>query len=319
MQTQILSANDAGLSLAALILGRGGLVAFPTETVYGLGADARNDQAVAAIYQAKGRPSFNPLIVHVASFVAATEFADFSPTAALLARAFWPGPLSLVLPILPGQLSHLVSAGMPSVAIRVPAHPVAQALLQIFDGPVAAPSANPSGQISPTAPGHVTAGLGDKIDAVLDGGLCSVGVESTILGVSGDKVTLLRPGGVSVEQIAKVIGYVPVSDTNETAPNSPGQLASHYAPTARMLLNVTEPTPDMLTLGFGAGIAHPTLNLSGRGQLIEAAANLFAHLHALDAMAGENQIIAVAPIPDTGLGLAINDRLNRAAAPRGGQ
>ncbi len=320
MQTQILSANDAGLSLSSLILQRGGLVAFPTETVYGLGADARNDKAVAAIFAAKGRPSFNPLIVHVQSLPAATEFADFSPLAFKLAQAFWPGPLSLVLPLLKGgQLSHLVSAGMPSVAIRIPAHPVAQGLLQVFGGPIAAPSANPSGQISPTTPGHVTVGLKDRIDAILDGGLCSVGVESTILGVSDDDVTLLRPGGISVEQIAKVIGFTPTLTTNETTPNSPGQLLSHYAPKADIVLNVTDPEPEMMSLGFGNAIAHPTLNLSPKGDLTEAAANLFAHLHALDAMANADQCIAVAPIPMTGLGLAINDRLTRAAAPRDGQ
>ncbi len=284
----------------------------PTETVYGLAADARNDLAVARIFEAKGRPRFNPLIVHLAGAAAAQEYVTWSDAAQKLADAFWPGPLTLVLPLRPDSgLSPLVTAELPSLAVRVPAHPLAHALLQEFGGPVAAPSANPSGRISPTEPRHVLDGLSGRIEAVLDGGACPVGVESTIVGLTGTP-TLLRPGGVAAEEIETVLGQ-PLALHSEGDPLiAPGQMTSHYAPGAKVRLNADHAEPGEALLGFGPMAC--TLNLSERGDLTEAAANLFHHLHALDAMTPAG--IAVAPIPDTGLGRAINDRLRRAAAPR---
>jgi L-threonylcarbamoyladenylate synthase len=312
--TEILSPDDAGLSAAADILADGGLVAFPTETVYGLGGAAMNGQAVARIYEAKGRPSFNPLIVHCADAAMARDFAGWSDAADNLASAFWPGPLTMVLPLrAESGLSSLVSAGQPSVALRVPAHPLAQALIARFGGPIAAPSANPSGRISPTTSAHVAAGLSGRIAAILDGGPCAVGVESTIIGLTGTP-TLLRPGGLPLEAIGAALG-APLSRPPlgaEAAPSSPGQLRSHYAPGAAVLPNVTAPAPGQRLLGFGP-VSGAEMNLSPAGDLTEAAANLFAMLHALDD--GQSPI-AVSPIPDHGLGRAINDRLRRAAAPR---
>ena len=313
IDTESLLPTPDGLARAARILGAQGLVAFPTETVYGLGGDARSDLAVARIFEAKGRPRFNPLIVHVPDLGAAQEFAVFDDRALAVAAAFWPGPLTLVLPLRAAAgLSPLVTAELDSVAIRIPAHPVAQSLLRAFAGPLAAPSANPSGRISPTRAGHVLDGLSGRIAAVLDGGACAVGVESTILGLA-DTPTLLRPGGVATEALEALLGPLP-SGGNSEKPNAPGQLASHYAPGAAVRLGASAPNPNEVYLGFGPGPAN--LNLSPTADLIEAAANLFHLLRESDALAGPNGKIAIAPIPETGLGRAINDRLRRAAAPR---
>ena len=304
------------------------LVAFPTETVYGLGGDGLDDKVVAAIYQAKGRPQFNPLIVHVASLEAAQELAEFNPTAGKLAKAFWPGPLTLVVPRRSQcRVSLLASAGLDSLAIRVPAHPVAQALLQRFAGPLVAPSANRSGAISPTSADHVVAGLNGKIDMVLDGGDCEVGVESTIVSCLGEQPVILRHGGVARKAIEALLGVkvkdgqgnakapvAPDAPDAPVAPVAPGQLQSHYAPKASVRLKVLEPAADEAFLGFGPLAIEPVLNLSTTGDVSEAAANLFKMLHQLDHQGYEK--IAVSPIPDHGLGEAINDRLRRAAAPR---
>lgn len=293
---------------AAKVLQDGQVVAFPTETVYGLGADARSDKAVARIYEAKDRPSFNPLIIHVADVAMAETLADFTPAARGL-TPLWPGPLSMVLPLRSDAgLSTLALAGQPSVAIRIPAHPMAQALLQAFGGPLAAPSANPSGRISPTTADHVEH-LSGRIAGVLDGGPATVGLESTILDLR-DRPRLLRAGGVALEDIETLVG--PIDISTDAAPIAPGMLASHYAPQGAVRLNATSAGPGETLLGFGdiAG----DLTLSATGDLTEAAANLFARLHELDTL-GVAQI-AVAPIPNHGLGRAINDRLRRAAAPR---
>ncbi|MEO5613359.1 MAG: L-threonylcarbamoyladenylate synthase [Cypionkella sp.] len=313
-ETETLTATPEGLTRAAQILSAQGLVSFPTETVYGLGGDARSDLAVARIFDAKGRPRFNPLIVHVPDLAAASAFAIFDARAEAVAAAFWPGPLTLVLPLrADAGLSPLVTAELDSVAIRVPAHPVAQALLRAFGGPLAAPSANPSGRVSPTRAVHVIDGLSGRIDAVLDGGTCAVGVESTILGLVGAPA-LLRPGGIATEALEAMLGPL-VSGGNAEKPNAPGQLASHYAPGAAVRLNAESALPGEVRLGFGAGQAD--LNLSVSGDLIEAAANLFHLLREADRLALPGQTIAIAPIPEHGLGRAINDRLRRAAAPRG--
>ena len=313
IQTQTLATTPEGLARAAAILRAQGLVAFPTETVYGLGGDARSDLAVARIFDAKGRPRFNPLIVHVPDLAAAKAFAHFDTRAEAVAGAFWPGPLTLVLPLrADAGLSPLVTAELDTVAIRIPAHPAAQALLRAFGGPLAAPSANPSGRVSPTRAVHVIDGLSGRIDAVLDGGACGVGVESTILGLAGAPA-LLRPGGVPSEALEAMLGPL-ASGGNAEKPNAPGQLASHYAPGAAVRLNADTYLPGEVRLGFGPGPAD--LNLSVSADLIEAAANLFHMLREADVMAGQGGRIAVAPIPEQGLGRAINDRLRRAAAPR---
>lgn len=310
IKTQHLHPNDTGLATAAALLNTGAQVAFPTETVYGLGADARNGQAVAGIYAAKGRPSFNPLIVHVPDVAAAQALVQWSDTADRLASAFWPGALTLVLPLAPGHpLSSLVTAGLETVAIRVPHHPTAQALLRAANMPVAAPSANVSGRISPTTAAHVLDGLSGRIAAVLDDGPCPVGVESTILSLAGTP-TLLRPGGLPVEAIEAALGG-PVSHHAGDAITAPGQLASHYAPGAAVRLNANHADAGEVMLGFGPITGD--LTLSASGDLTEAAATLFDALHQLDRT---GKPIAVAPIPHSGLGAAINDRLNRAAAPR---
>lgn len=315
-ETLTLPPTPDGLARAAALLRAGGLVAFPTETVYGLGGDARNDRAVAAIFAAKGRPSFNPLIVHVPDLAAAQRIAQFDARAVALAERFWPGPLTLVLPLRDGAgISPLVTAGLATVALRVPAHPVAQGLLRAFGGPLAAPSANPSGKVSPTQAGHVLAGLAGRIAAVVDGGACAVGVESTILGLDGQPA-LLRPGGVTVEALEAALGHPLVAGGSETRPNAPGQLASHYAPGAPVRLDVTRPVVGEVWVGFGP-CPGATLTLSESGDLVEAAARLFHILRQADEVAGEGGRIAFAPIPDQGLGRAINDRLRRAAAPRG--
>ena len=313
--TKDLAATPDGLAEAAQILRAGGLVAFPTETVYGLGGDACNDRAVAGIFAAKARPQFNPLIVHVPDLETARRYARVDARAEALAQAFWPGPLTLVLPLVAGcGLSPLVTAGLPSVAIRVPAHPVAQALLRAFGGPLAAPSANPSGRVSPTRADHVRAGLAGRIAAILDGGPCAVGVESTIIGLDGPP-TLLRPGGVPVEVLEAALRQPLAAGGDAQKPNAPGQLASHYAPGAAVRLDATEAEPGEVFVGFGPG-PEAALTLSDSGDLTEAAARLFHILREADALAGPAGRISFAPIPEVGLGRAINDRLRRAAAPR---
>lgn len=311
-QLQRLRPDTHGITTAATFLRAGGLVSFPTETVYGLGANACDDAAVARIYEAKGRPSFNPLIAHLGSRDAAEKLCRFNQDAKALAAAFWPGALTLVLPLKNGaKVSKLVTAGLETLAVRMPDHPVATALLSAFDGPIAAPSANPSGRVSPTTADHVVAGLGDRIDAVIDGGPCKVGVESTIVSCV-DKPALLRAGGIPVEALEACLGQSLQRPGDPSVPVSPGQLASHYAPKGKMRLNARHAEADEVMLGFGP--VEADLNLSRSGDLIEAAANLFACLHRLDEM--QASAIAVSPIPDTGLGRAINDRLRRAAAPR---
>lgn len=313
IETEVLKADTAGLARAGGLLAEGGLVAFPTETVYGLGADARNDLAVARIYEAKGRPSFNPLIVHLPDLDAAHGLCEFTPEAERLADAFWPGALTLVLPMKEGAgISRLVTAGLDTLAIRVPDHPVAHGLLRAFGGPVAAPSANPSGRISPTRAAHVMAGLGGRIEAVVDGGDCGVGLESTIIGCL-PQPTLLRAGGLPIEAIEACLGY-PLARSVEATDNpiAPGQLESHYAPNGRLRLDADHAEAGEILLGFGHVDA--PINLSPSSDLVEAASRLFGCLHELDAMGAER--IAVSPIPDHGLGRAINDRLRRAAAPR---
>lgn len=314
---EILADTAAGHARAAALLRQGALVALPTETVYGLAADATNDAAVAAIFAAKGRPAFNPLIVHVTGLAAAERIAEVSDEARALAGAFWPGPLTLVLPLKPGHgLSPLVTAGLPTVALRVPAHPSMQAVLQAARCPVAAPSANPSGRISATTAEHVIAGLGDKVAAVLDTGPCTVGVESTILAPGPAATRLLREGGLPREAIEPLTGSL-IGDTTPGAKvEAPGQLASHYAPRAPLHLGGA-PQPGEITVGFGT--AGGDLSLSEAGDLHEAAANLFAVLHMADTLAEARgaPAIRVSAIPEKGLGRAINDRLRRAGAPRG--
>lgn len=315
---QIAPASAETLSAAADRLRDGGLVAFPTETVYGLGADARNDDAVARIFAAKDRPSFNPLIVHVADLAAAETLGAVNDLARGLADQFWPGPLSMVLPRLPDSgLSLLVSAGLDTVALRAPAHPLARELLARFAGPIAAPSANRAGEVSPTTAAHVKESLGDAPDLIIDGGACAVGLESTVIDLCGERPAILRHGAVTREQLEGRLGAVDDASIPESgaAPRSPGQIARHYAPTIPIRINVTDPQPDEAFAAFGAPGAHNApamLNLSPSGDLIEAAARLFATLRALDRP--EFTGIAVAPVPDTGIGRAINDRLRRAAA-----
>lgn len=304
---------------AARIIREGGLVAMPTETVYGLAADATNDAAVARIFDAKGRPQFNPLIIHVAGTDMAKRYVDLSPFAEKLMAAFWPGPLTLVLPRRKdGGVSLLVSAGLDTLGVRMPNHPLAQALITSVDRPLAAPSANRSGTISPTHAEHVRDSLGDKVDLILDGGASPVGVESTIVKVADDRVVMLRPGGVARADIERVIGAK--LDNAGGGIEAPGMMASHYAPDASMRLNAREQKDGEAFLGFGdvKGEGRAALNLSGKGDVKEAAANLFAHLRALDRMAGEAnlKVIACAPVPMEGLGEAINDRLARAATPK---
>ncbi len=312
--TQTLQPGPEGLAQAARILRAGGLVAFPTETVYGLGGDATRDHAVARIFDAKGRPRFNPLILHVADLDMAQRFARFDARALDLAARFWPGPLTLVVPLREGSgLSPLVTADLPSVAIRLPAHPVALALLRAFGGPLAAPSANPSGRVSPTRAAHVAAGLSGRIAAIVDGGPCAVGLESTILDLTDAHPLLLRPGGLPSEDLEAVLGPL-TRGGNARKPTAPGQMASHYAPAAALRLNATAAHPGEVLIGFGPVSGHVTL--SAAGDLVEAAAQVFHLLRAADDLAGPTGAIAVAPIPQTGLGRAINDRLSRAAAPR---
>jgi L-threonylcarbamoyladenylate synthase len=307
---RIRPAGSDSLAAAAQLLVRGKLVAFPTETVYGLGADASNGEAVAAIFAAKGRPRFNPLIVHVTDTEAARRQGVFNPLAEKLAAVFWPGPLTLVLPRrADASVSLLVSAGLDSVALRVPSHPLAQVLLAAAGRPLAAPSANASGRITATSAEHVARELGGRVDLILDGGATPLGLESTVIGFEKERAVLLRPGAITREKIEAITG--PLAAAGD-AIQSPGQLESHYAPQARLRLNATKIEPGEALLGFGA-VAESWLNLSPRGDLTEAAANLFSMLRDMD---DQVNAIAVSPIPETGLGEAINDRLRRAAAPR---
>ena len=306
--------SSTEINLAAEALKKGELVAFPTETVYGLGADATSDQAVATLFAVKGRPSFNPLISHVADANAAYALGVFSKGAKKLAEAFWPGPLTVVVPrAAKCPVSLLASAGLPSIALRVPDHPLALELLRAVDRPVVAPSANLSGRVSPTTATHVKRGLGKKVSIILDGGPCTVGVESTVVSFMNARATLLRPGGLEREAIEQVLGHALDVEADSTQPHSPGQMESHYAPHAYLRLEATSPRKGESFLGFGSHDNGP-YTLSAHGDLIEAAANLFRMLHELDALGVK--AIAVAPIPHEGLGEAINDRLRRAAAPR---
>lgn len=314
----IVAATDETIRLAAEALARGKLVAFPTETVYGLGANALDPSAVAKVFAAKERPRFNPLIVHVLGGEEAEVYAVVGQTARKLIDAFWPGPLSLVLPRRDGcPIADLVSAGLDTIALRAPSHAVARALLERAKLPIAAPSANRSGRISPTTAAHVEAELGSLPAMILDGGPCTLGLESTVLGIDGCEVTLLRSGALARERIESVLGRKADASKTAAAPASPGQLAAHYAPETSLRLNVTLPLPGEVLLAFGPEVPKfkgPTLNLSQRGDLVEAAANFFASLRSLDGL--EATAIAVMPIPETGLGEAINDRLKRAAAAR---
>ena len=318
MNANLVPATSEAVARAARLLRGGRLVAFPTETVYGLGGDATRDAAVAAIFAAKGRPRFNPLIVHVPGLVEAEAIAVFDVRVREVARRFWPGPLTLVLKRREDcPISLLASAGLDTVAVRVPAHPIAQALLRETGKPLAAPSANRSGQVSPTEAAHVAAEFGNGIALILDGGQCSVGLESTVLDLSGPRPCLLRPGGVTLETLSEHLGPIPVGGGDLDAPRSPGQLSSHYAPRLPLRMDAASARPGEALLAFGP---HPLpgfaemLNLSPCGNLTEAAANLFAMLRRLDRP--EFTGIAVMPIPEAALGRAINDRLNRAAAPR---
>jgi L-threonylcarbamoyladenylate synthase len=325
LKTQILPAGEAVTAAAARCLAQGGLVGFPTETVYGLGADATNPEAVARLYQAKGRPAFNPLIAHVDDLAAARRIARFDPQALALAEAFWPGPLTLVLPKTSDcAVADLATAGLDTVAIRIPAHPVARDILRAFGRPVVAPSANLSGHVSPTTAAHVQSDLDGRIDLIVDDGPVPVGVESTIVGCF-DAPTLLRPGGLPREAIERVLGRALVqvpedAGTDTGAPLAPGMLASHYAPRTPVRLNAGQVEAGDALLAFGPAAipgmdaAHVVMNLSQHGDLTEAATNLFGYLRALDLKGA--RAIAVMPIPHHGLGEAINDRLRRAAVGR---
>lgn len=318
--TRHLGTTTPDIAEAARLLVEGGLVAFPTETVYGLGADATNGRAVAGIYEAKGRPRFNPLIAHLASFDLARRQGQFSPAATRLAQTFWPGPLTLVVPkAATCTVSDIATAGLDSVALRVPDHAVAHAILAAAGRPVAAPSANRSGHVSATTAAHVAADLDGRIDAIVDGGDAQVGVESTILSCLGDRVAMLRPGGLSREDIEAALGFALVEGPEGSGdePLAPGMLASHYAPRAQVRLDAERARPGEAWLGFGVANhdeAAIAANLSETADLTEAAANLFGMLRALDRP--NVHVIAVAPIPPHGLGEAIRDRLVRAAAER---
>lgn len=306
-----LAADAAGFARAASILSAGGLVALPTETVYGLAARADSAEAVAAIYRAKGRPSFNPLIVHVPDTDAAQRLASFDALARLLAQRFWPGPLTMVLPLRAGAaIAPAVTAGLDTIAIRVPAHPVMRAVLAACGLPLAAPSANRSGAVSPTTADHVTASLGAGIDAVVDGGACAAGIESTIVALrDGGAWQVLRPGPIAHDALAEVLGSAALAVTDQ-AIEAPGQLASHYAPGKPVRLRARDAAADEFLIGFG-GVSGQA-SLSASGDLAEAASRLYALLHR--AAAAPEPRIAIAPIPDHGIGAAINDRLRRAAA-----
>jgi L-threonylcarbamoyladenylate synthase len=325
MTSNVVPANPESIAAAADLLAEGGLVAFPTETVYGLGGDATRERVVARIFAAKGRPRFNPLIVHLAPGWPVDEIAIMDERAQRLAARFWPGALTLVVARAPGcPISLLAGAGLDTLALRMPAHPVAQALLKRAHLPIAAPSANPSGRLSPTEAAHVAAALGDKVDLILDGGKCPGGLESTVLDLSTAEPRILRPGLVTKDVLEAELG-TPIAtvaageggngDNDEI--RSPGMLASHYAPKKPLRLNAAAAEAGEALLAFGPDPPRSvlaSLNLSPSGDLVEAAANLFAYLHKLDASQAHR--IAVMPIPEDGLGAAINDRLRRAAAPR---
>lgn len=315
---RIRTPSPANIRAAAEALAAGRLVAVPTETVYGLAGDATNERAVAAIFAVKNRPRFNPLIAHFHDRAAAAEAARFDGRAERLAGEFWPGPLTLVLPRLPHcRIALLASAGLDTLALRVPAHPVAQAVLEAFGGPLAAPSANRSGRLSPTTAAHVAAELGDEVALILDGGRCPVGIESTIVDLTGARATLLRPGAIAEERLVAAIGPIGEAEASDR-PRAPGTLASHYAPDLPLRLGAEAATADEALVGFGPRVpagAGLTLNLSPAGDTTEAAANLFAMLREADASGLKR--IAVMAIPERGLGRAINDRLRRASAPRG--
>ncbi len=314
----VMMPTQAVLEQSGALICAGHLVAFPTETVYGLGADATNGEAVAGIFAAKGRPQFNPLIVHVLDLTAAETLGEFQPAARKLAETFWPGPLTIVVRRnARAKISDLVTAGLETIAMRVPQHPIARALLTASGCPLAAPSANRSGKVSPTLARHVAADFGDTVSIVLDGGAAHHGIESTVIDATTDQLVLLRSGAISAETIERATGQrITRSLHDDYRPNSPGQLASHYAPAAKVRLNVERPAPGEAVLAFGRAIDSTgmVINLSPSGNLTEAAANLFASLRAFDD-AGVNSI-AVMSIPNHGLGEAINDRLTRAAAPR---
>ena len=320
-QTRLAPADPPSIAEAAACLVAGGLVAMPTETVYGLAADATNDRAVAAIYAAKGRPKFNPLIAHVGGAGAAAREGAFDEFARRLAEAFWPGPLTIVAPVASGcRVSLLARAGLETLALRCPDHPVALALIAAAGAPLAAPSANRSGRVSPTTAAHVAADLDGRIDWILDGGPARRGVESTIVACLGGRPRLLRPGALTRERIEAVLGFAIDDASPGGAPIAPGQLSSHYAPRARLRLNAQAIEDGEAALDFGGALAASgataRLDLSPTGDLEEAAARLFAYLRALDGSGAAR--IAAAPIPERGLGVAINDRLRRAAAPRAG-
>lgn len=302
------------IARAAEILRSGGLVVFPTETVYGLGADAANPRAVARIYEAKGRPQFNPLIAHVSGLTEAERHAHLHENARRLARAFWPGPFTIVARRRSeSPVAELACAGLDTIALRAPSHPMARELLSAFGGPIVAPSANRSGHVSATTAQHAAEDLGDRVDLVLDGGPCQIGLESTIVAVGEDgAVALLRPGAISRGEIEAIVG--PVSSAHAAKVQAPGMLESHYAPRARIRLDAAAPQPGEAYLAFGAPAPAGGATLSASGDLVEAAANLYAALRALDATGAD--VIAIAPIPPHGLGEAIRDRLARAAAPR---
>ena len=303
MQTRVLPFDDQGISEAARLVLAGEPVAVPTETVYGLAGDATNAAAIARVYEAKGRPSFNPLIVHVPDLTAAERLGKFSEEALRLAQEHWPGPLTLVVPLrADARIASIVTAGLPSVGIRVPAHPAMQALLKHVDRPLAAPSANASGAISPTRAEHVLKSLGGRIPLIIDGGSTQRGLESTIIAATGGPLRLLRSGPISLDYAMTGSGQI----------EAPGQLESHYAPSKPLRLNAAQASPDEYWIGFGP--VRGTASLSPSGDPVEAAARLFELLHEADASAQPR--IAVAPVPGQGLGVAINDRLRRAAAPR---
>jgi L-threonylcarbamoyladenylate synthase len=310
-QPRATKADEAGIAEAAEMLCRGGLVAIPTETVYGLAARADSDAAVAAIYRAKGRPDFNPLIVHVANVDQARQLSEFDGRAGRLAARFWPGALTMVLPLRrDAPLAPAVTAGLPTVALRCPAHPVMQGVLARTGLPLAAPSANRSGAVSPTSSAHVAASLGDRVDLILDGGNCEAGIESTIVALRERGWQILRPGPVTGAEISEVLGPPAEAVTSSLKIEAPGQLTSHYAPGKPMRLDAESAEGDEFHIGFGAVAGD--VNLSPSGDFAEAASRLYAALH--EAASSARQRIAVAPIPNEGIGDAINDRLRRAAA-----
>jgi L-threonylcarbamoyladenylate synthase len=324
--TRLLPATPAGLQAAARCLANGGLAAFPTETVYGLGADATNPEAVARLYAAKNRPQFNPLIAHVGDAAAARELVCLDAVAERLGTAFWPGPLTLVAPQTGNcGVCEIAAAGLNTLAVRVPDHPITRELLKALAKPIVAPSANRSGHLSPTTASHVLADLGGRIDLIIDGGATPVGIESTIVACEGDTAILLRPGGIARAEIERVLQAKLLDPLGPRCdytlpPSAPGRLASHYAPRARLRLNARQVNPGEALLAFGATsppdleAAIAWLNLSATGDLVVAAANLYAHLRVLDQSGATT--IAVMPVPTEGLGETINDRLSRAAAPR---